>query len=102
MRPLVIASAFGGSLVIGLLLVLVFLHHEIMLALAFNGFLIYGLLNEVRCQIFPSQRPKSWDEVAAPPSATPSQAALASITSSETPAGENAAPKDNSGSMPPV
>lgn len=96
-------KSFFHILVLGLLLVLIFLHHEIMLALAFNGFLIYGLLNELRCQIFPSQRPKSWDEVAAP-SATPSQVALASVgtVSDAAPATPSTQPNDGSGTMPPV
>jgi CDP-diacylglycerol--serine O-phosphatidyltransferase len=97
-------KSFFHLLVIGLVLVLIFLHHEIMLALAFNGFLVYGLLNEVRCQIFPSQRPKSWDEV--PPTATPSQAALAAVapaTGSEGGAAPTSATeKDAQGTMPPV
>jgi len=95
-------KSFFHLLVIGLVLVLIFLHHEIMLALAFNGFLVYGLLNELRCQIFPSQRPKSWDETPVP-SASPSQAALASVAGgSEPPAAENPTAKENSGNMPPV
>jgi CDP-diacylglycerol---serine O-phosphatidyltransferase len=75
-------KSFFHILVLGMVLVLIFLHHEVVLALAFNGFLLYGLLNELRCQIFPSQRPKSWDEADA----------LALAAASSTESGANVAP----------
>ncbi len=31
-----------------------------MLALAFNGYMIFGLINELRFQIFPKSRPAEW------------------------------------------
>jgi hypothetical protein len=52
-------------MVLGLGLVLIVMHHEIMLALAFNGYMIYGMLNELRYQVFPSHRPAEWDVAAA-------------------------------------
>ena len=31
-----------------------------MLAIVFNGYVLYGLANEVRYHVFPSQRPADW------------------------------------------
>lgn len=53
-------KSFMHVMVLGLSLVLIIIHHEIALALAFNGYMIFGLLNEVRYQLFPSQRPAEW------------------------------------------
>lgn len=57
-------KSFMHLLIVCLGLVLIILQHEIMLALAFNGFAISGLFNEVRYQLFPSQRPAEWIEAA--------------------------------------
>jgi CDP-diacylglycerol--serine O-phosphatidyltransferase len=48
-------------MLVGMSLVLIIMQHEVMLALAFNGYLVFGLLNEVRMQLFPSTRPPGWD-----------------------------------------
>ncbi|MFH0939505.1 MAG: CDP-diacylglycerol--serine O-phosphatidyltransferase [Planctomycetota bacterium] len=56
-------KSFMHVLVLGLGLVLIALHSEIILTLSFNGYLIFGLFNELRYQIFPSQRPSSWTEI---------------------------------------
>jgi hypothetical protein len=34
--------------------------HEVMLAVVFNGYMLLGLVNEVRFQLFPSTRPAGW------------------------------------------
>jgi CDP-diacylglycerol---serine O-phosphatidyltransferase len=47
-------------LLLVLLLVLVAMMHEVMLAVVFNGYLLLGLVNEVRFQLFPSTRPAGW------------------------------------------
>lgn len=52
--------SFMHFLILGLTLVLIVMQHEIMLALAFNGYMLLGLVNEVRYQLIPSQRPKGW------------------------------------------
>jgi CDP-diacylglycerol--serine O-phosphatidyltransferase len=43
-----------------LALVLVVIQHKVVLALAFNGYMLFGLANEVRYQLFPSTRPAEW------------------------------------------
>lgn len=92
-------KSFFHILVLGMVLVLIFLHHEIVLAFAFNGFLIYGLLNELRCQIFPSQRPKSWDEAdAVALAAAPAEASTALPAESIAPTPTAEKPRDT----PPV
>ncbi|HLX63071.1 MAG TPA: phosphatidylcholine/phosphatidylserine synthase [Planctomycetota bacterium] len=48
-------------LVLVIALSLVVMHHEIMLAVGFNGYMIYGLLNELRYQLFPKHRPAEWN-----------------------------------------
>ena len=53
-------KSFMHLLLLGLGLVLIVLKHEIMLMLAFNGYLVLGLANELRYQFFPSQRPSDW------------------------------------------
>lgn len=52
--------SFMHFLILGLALVLIVMQHEVMLALAFNGYMLLGLFNEVRYQLIPSQRPKGW------------------------------------------
>lgn len=47
-------------LLLVLLLVLVAMMHEVMLAVVFNGYMLLGLVNEVRFQLFPSTRPAGW------------------------------------------
>jgi len=47
-------------LILGLGLVLIILQHELVLPLVFNGYLLLGLLNELRFQFLPSHRPKEW------------------------------------------
>jgi CDP-diacylglycerol--serine O-phosphatidyltransferase len=53
-------KSFMHLMVLGLSLVLVVMHHEVVLALAFNGYMVFGLVNEVRYQLFPKQRPAEW------------------------------------------
>jgi len=53
-------KSFMHVLILGLGLVLIIMHHEVMLALAFNGYMIFGLINELRFQIFPKSRPAEW------------------------------------------
>lgn len=53
-------KSFMHLLVVGLGLVGIVLLHEILLALLFNGYLLLGLVNELRYQFFPSQRPAAW------------------------------------------
>jgi CDP-diacylglycerol---serine O-phosphatidyltransferase len=60
-------KSFMHFIVLGLALVLIVMHHEVMLALAFNGYMVIGLLNEVRYQFFPSHRPAGWMESTEPP-----------------------------------
>ena len=64
-------KSFMHIMVLILTLVLIVMSHEIMLALAFNGYMLLGLVNELRYNIFPSQRPAEWvsagvDSVTAP------------------------------------
>jgi len=47
-------------LLLVLLLVLVAMMHEAMLALLFNGYVLFGIVNEIRYQLFPSTRPEGW------------------------------------------
>jgi len=47
-------------LLLVLLLVLVAMMHEVMLAVLFNGYVIFGVVNELRYQLFPSTRPEGW------------------------------------------
>ena len=54
-------KSFMHMMVLGLIIILIALHHEIMLALAFNGYMIVGLVNEIRLQLFPSLRPPGWN-----------------------------------------
>lgn len=50
---------------------LIIMHHEIMLAAAFNGYMLFGLLNELRFQIFPKNRPPDWNVPTEPAPAVP-------------------------------
>ncbi len=59
-------KSFMHIMVLALTLILIILHHEIMLVLAFNGYMVVGVLNEVRLQLFPSMRPPGWDAENAP------------------------------------
>ena len=54
--------SFMQVIILSIMLGLVLMHHEIMLALAFNGYLLLGLLNELRMQLFPKQRPPEWSD----------------------------------------
>jgi len=65
-------KSFMHVMVLGLILVLIVMQHEVMLAIVFNSYMLYGLANEVRYQVFPSQRPADWAsaEGAVPPPAT--------------------------------
>ena len=62
-------------LVLGL--VLIVMQPEVMLAAAFNGYMLFGLVNEVRYQLFPSIRPAEWvassEELLQPSSGRPAQ-----------------------------
>jgi CDP-diacylglycerol--serine O-phosphatidyltransferase len=62
-------------LVLGL--VLIVMQPEVMLAAAFNGYMLFGLVNEVRYQLFPSTRPAEWvassEELLQPPGGRPAQ-----------------------------
>ncbi len=67
-------------MVIGMGLVLIIMQHEIMLAVAFNGYMVLGLFNELRFQLIPSHRPPDWDVPAAPiEGKPPSNAALPQV-----------------------
>jgi CDP-diacylglycerol--serine O-phosphatidyltransferase len=60
-------------LVLGL--VLIVMQPEVMLAAAFNGYMLFGIVNEVRYQFFPSSRPAEWvassEELLQPPGNKP-------------------------------
>ncbi|HEY3321490.1 MAG TPA: CDP-alcohol phosphatidyltransferase family protein [Planctomycetota bacterium] len=71
-------KSFMHLIVLGLILVLAVVQTEIVLVLAFNGYMLLGLLNEVRYQFVPSHRPKEWlqfGEEPAPPPAPAGQSA---------------------------
>jgi CDP-diacylglycerol--serine O-phosphatidyltransferase len=70
-------KSFMHMMVLGLLFILVILHHEVMLVLAFNGYMIFGLINEVRLNLFPRQRPPEWDLPSATDGAAVAQSAQA-------------------------
>jgi len=59
-------KSFMHVIVLGLVLVLVIMHHEVMLAVLFNGFMLLGLFNEIRYQLLPSHRPKEWVQATEP------------------------------------
>ncbi|HYF49628.1 MAG TPA: CDP-alcohol phosphatidyltransferase family protein [Planctomycetota bacterium] len=81
-------KSFMHLMILGLALVLTAMLHEIMLAVAFNGYMLFGLVNELRYQFVPSQRPKEWDVEARPPE--PPQAAAASAAPPVAPAAPGA------------
>jgi len=54
-------KSFMHLMILGLALVLTVMLHEIMLAIAFNGYMLFGLINELRFHFVPSKRPKDWD-----------------------------------------
>lgn len=68
-------KSFMHILVLGLMLVLIVMQHEFMLALVFNGYMLFGLANEIRFQLFPSQRPADWAAETGSPPAPPVDAA---------------------------
>jgi CDP-diacylglycerol--serine O-phosphatidyltransferase len=72
-------KSFMHIMVLALLLILIVLHHEIMLVLAFNGYMIVGVVNEVRLQLFPSLRPPGWDVEQRTSSASGSNASAARV-----------------------
>lgn len=66
-----------------LALALIVMQHKVMLALLFNGYMAFGVLNDLRHQLFPATRPAEWvgsaeetapaadDSPAAPPAPPP-------------------------------
>jgi len=81
-------KSFMHLLMLGLILVLFVMQHEIVFALAFNGYMLLGLVNEIRYQFIPSHRPAQWLQsmepaVPAPepgkPSASASRPALEAV-----------------------
>lgn len=54
-------KSFMHLLVLCIAIALIVMHHEIMLALIFNGYMVFGIVNEIRFQIFPKHRPPEWD-----------------------------------------
>lgn len=54
-------KSFMHLLVLFVVLALLVMHHEIMLAVAFNGYMLFGLINELRFQLFPKNRPAEWN-----------------------------------------
>ena len=54
-------KSFMHLLVLVIALALIVMHHEIMLALMFNGYLLFGIANEIRFQLFPKHRPPEWN-----------------------------------------
>jgi CDP-diacylglycerol--serine O-phosphatidyltransferase len=78
-------------LVLVIALSLIVMHHEIMLAAAFNGYMLFGLFNEIRFHLFPKHRPNDWNvAVAAAPPATGAVPTNgdAAPSKSESPSGE--------------
>ena len=77
-------KSFMHLMVLALTVILIVLHHEIMLVLAFNGYMIVGLINEVRLQLFPSLRPAGWD-VESTPAVPPSSPSDVTLTTTPAP-----------------
>jgi CDP-diacylglycerol--serine O-phosphatidyltransferase len=75
-------KSFLFILLLGIALIITLLHHEVALTLAFNGYMLFGLLKELWITIFPSMRPAAWNEDVppAPPVANESAPASASNT----------------------
>jgi hypothetical protein len=67
-------------MLLGLAIVLTIMLHEIMLALAFNGYMLFGILNELRYQLIPSHRPLGWDVEADSSQPIPATPALSATT----------------------
>jgi CDP-diacylglycerol--serine O-phosphatidyltransferase len=74
-------KSFMHLLVIITALALIVMHPDLMLAIAFNGYMLFGLVNEARLQLFPSLRPPDWNaeeppvsKPPAPPEGTPPSA----------------------------
>ena len=59
-------KSFLFILVLGLSLIITVLFHEVVLTLAFNGYMLFGLLKELWITIFPSMRPAAWNEEVPP------------------------------------
>ncbi|MGD0090690.1 MAG: CDP-alcohol phosphatidyltransferase family protein [Planctomycetota bacterium] len=53
-------KSFMHVMGLGLILVLVVMQHEVTLAIAFNSYMLWGLANEARYNLFPAQRPADW------------------------------------------
>lgn len=78
MHLLVLITAFA----------LIVMHPDLMLAVGFNGYMIFGIANEVRLHLFPSLRPPEWNVEEAPiakPPTLPDHSPSSTITP-ETPA----------------
>ena len=91
-------KSFMHLMILGLALVLTVMLHEIMLAVAFNGYMLLGLVNELRYQFIPSQRPRDWDvessSTAAPATPTAPPAGNASAPLTPAPAPSPSVPTD--------
>ncbi|MEI6231715.1 MAG: CDP-alcohol phosphatidyltransferase family protein [Planctomycetota bacterium] len=57
-------KSFMHLLVLCIAIALIVMHHEIMLAIMFNGYMLVGLFNEIRFQLFPKHRPEAWNTAA--------------------------------------
>ncbi len=68
-------KSFMHLLVLGIAIALIVMHHEIMLAFMFNGYMIFGIANELRFQLFPKRRPAEWNLDNAETHTAPSEAA---------------------------
>src|SRR5204862_5734610 len=75
-------------LVLVIALALIVMHHEIMLAAAFNGYMLVGIVNEIRFQLFPRHRPAEWN-VPGTGDASGAAAAAEGQPKQEPPAGTN-------------
>ena len=54
-------KSFMHLLVLCIAIALIVMHHEIMLAFVFNGYMLFGIVNELRFQLFPKRRPPEWN-----------------------------------------
>jgi CDP-diacylglycerol--serine O-phosphatidyltransferase len=54
-------KSFMHLLVLCIAIALIVMHHEIMLAFVFNGYMLFGIVNELRFQFFPKRRPPEWN-----------------------------------------
>jgi len=89
-------KSFMHVIVLGLILVLIIMQHEIMLALAFNGYMVLGLVNELRYHFIPSHRPKEWLQASEPLPAT------AEASKSNSQAAAVVVPATSPASIPPT